>query len=258
MAICHHCHQGGPDVNLRFCKGCLSVQYCSKACQKDDWPSHREPCRRVNPIPPDPNDPYGSAASWIHEMLTRATRATGSGETGSEETGGEEMGGAYGPSPPRGLDSGIAEPFTRLQNGTYLHDRSETDVYRILIESFRFRMEEQCHHTGTAVEGTVYAQRDDSLPAFRLYLDAAESRPNLLPPWWTPGKRRECEAFGMAGHPQDLRAALEHMAATFNYGDSRFPSQLRMLAEAVYGNGVGGMSSFTRRAALAQLEVERR
>ncbi|KAH7271778.1 hypothetical protein B0J15DRAFT_576966 [Fusarium solani] len=151
------------------------------------------------------------------------------------------LSGAYGPSPPKGLDSGISSPFTRLQNGTFLHNRSERDVYRILIDSFRFRMEEQCQHDGQAVEGTIYDDLDDSLPAFKQYLETAASRRNLLPPWWTPQKQRECEAFGMTGTDfQDLHMALEQFSATWHYADSRFPSQLRMLAEAVYETGVGG------------------
>ncbi|KAJ3466911.1 hypothetical protein MRS44_004475 [Fusarium solani] len=238
MTGCNNCHRGEPDVRLLTCRSCLSAQYCSQECQRSDWPNHRGPCRSINPIP---GVSQSSAASWIQGLL------------------GEELSGAYGPSPPKGLDSGISSPFTRLQNGTFLHNRSERDVYRILIDSFRFRMEEQCQHDGQAVEGTIYDDLDDSLPAFKQYLETAASRRNLLPPWWTPQKQRECEAFGMTGTDfQDLHMALEQFSATWHYADSRFPSQLRMLAEAVYETGVGGTSSSTRRAALAELEASGR
>ncbi|KAI8675360.1 hypothetical protein NCS57_00437100 [Fusarium keratoplasticum] len=241
MTSCNNCHRREPDVKLLTCRSCFSAQYCSKECQRSDWPKHRGPCRSINPVPPIPNASQSSWASWLQGLL------------------GEEINGAYGPSPPKGLDSAISEPFTRLQNGTFLHDRSERDVYRILIDSFRFRLEEQCQHEGKPAKGTIYEDHDDSLPDFKRYLETAASRNNLLPPWWTPEKQRECEAFGMSGtNFQDLHMALEQFSVTCQYGDSRFPSQLRMLAEAVYGKGVGGTSSFTRRSALAQLEAERR
>jgi hypothetical protein len=32
---------------LRKCTSCRRTQYCSKACQKSDWPHHKADCRRV-------------------------------------------------------------------------------------------------------------------------------------------------------------------------------------------------------------------
>src|SRR5690242_8967542 len=112
---------------------------------------------------------------------------------------GEEAKEAYGASPSRGLDKAMPWPFTRLQNGTFLHDRSEKDVYRILIDSYRFRMEEHCQHGGKPEKGSIYDDVDDGLPGFQHYLKMAESRDGLLPSWWTPEKQKECEKFGMSG-----------------------------------------------------------
>ena len=30
-----------------LCKGCRSVSYCGKACQKVAWPTHKRECRRI-------------------------------------------------------------------------------------------------------------------------------------------------------------------------------------------------------------------
>ena len=30
-----------------LCRGCRSVSYCGKACQKVAWPSHKRECRRI-------------------------------------------------------------------------------------------------------------------------------------------------------------------------------------------------------------------
>lgn len=37
----------GPDVVLQKCAGCRVRWYCSKACQKDDWPTHKPICKEI-------------------------------------------------------------------------------------------------------------------------------------------------------------------------------------------------------------------
>ncbi|EEU47058.1 uncharacterized protein NECHADRAFT_78094 [Fusarium vanettenii 77-13-4] len=162
-----------------------------------------------------------------------------------------------GPSPIQGLDEARSSPFTGLKDGSYLYNRSERDVFRILIDCFRLRLEEQSQHDKKGAEGTIYAGADDSLPAFRQFLELAATREDLLPPWWTPEKQRECEEFGMSGTEfQDLHMALDEPSTTLQYMDSRFPPQLRILAEAIYRNTVDGTSLFPRLLVLVQMEDE--
>ncbi|KAJ4308935.1 hypothetical protein N0V84_011791 [Fusarium piperis] len=167
----------------------------------------------------------------------------------------EDLSKAKGFSPPKSLDRGIEFPFTRLENGTYLHDRSEKDVYRILIDSYRFRMEEHCFNGGAPEPGSLYAECDSGLPAFSRYLDLAETRTGLLPPWWTPEKKQECKNFGASGREwQDLHRAVNDKILLWHYADMRFAPQLRMLAEAITGRMVGPTSSLIRRGELAEEE----
>mmetsp|Transcript_38709 Transcript_38709/g.43583 ORF Transcript_38709/g.43583 Transcript_38709/m.43583 type:complete len:118 (+) Transcript_38709:1-354(+) len=42
---CRGCHNHFHKTSLFFCSGCQSVQYCSKACQVDAWPNHRDSCK---------------------------------------------------------------------------------------------------------------------------------------------------------------------------------------------------------------------
>ncbi|KAJ6525328.1 hypothetical protein B0H19DRAFT_1276124 [Mycena capillaripes] len=45
--------------NFSVCARCKLVRYCSKACQQQDWPSHRPTCK------PDPRDEAGNTAGYI-------------------------------------------------------------------------------------------------------------------------------------------------------------------------------------------------
>ncbi|KAM0322444.1 hypothetical protein ACHAQA_009511 [Verticillium albo-atrum] len=143
-------------------------------------------------------------------------------------------------SPPKGLEQPISQPFTRINNGTYLHDRPETDVYRLLLDAYRLRMDDD-YNAGEPDLGGLYGGNPDGLDGFQRFLKLAASREQLLPPWWTPSKQKACEELGMTSSEwNSLRHAVEKQDVIDHYGDSRFPMQLRMLAESVYGSGPGG------------------
>ncbi|KAJ7502694.1 hypothetical protein B0H11DRAFT_646961 [Mycena galericulata] len=44
--VCFKCE--GPEFKLRLCAKCNHVRYCSKECQKKDWPLHKTSCSNVN------------------------------------------------------------------------------------------------------------------------------------------------------------------------------------------------------------------
>ncbi|EYB98470.1 hypothetical protein Y032_0131g1646 [Ancylostoma ceylanicum] len=43
LSYCHGCFKSGSD--LRKCSGCRMFVYCSPACQKKDWPMHKNECK---------------------------------------------------------------------------------------------------------------------------------------------------------------------------------------------------------------------
>lgn len=226
---CKICSKSRPEVKLMNCAKCRKVAYCSRECQTVDWPAHKTSCGQQS---------YTGATN-------SANSNSGGGTTGSNSTA------------VKGLDGCVDKPFTRLDKGTWLHDRSEKDVYRLLIDSFRMRIEDNYSLDADNTQGTVYAGEPHSLPGFRRYLNKVASRPGLLPPWWTAEKRAECERLGM-DHGQhnwcDLGCAIEKHDVIEHYGDSKFPMQLRMFAEAAYGNGPGGSDGSAMRRMMMAME----
>lgn len=234
-SCCATCKKSPPQVSLKQCAKCLSttVKYCSRDCQKADWKTHKKTCGKSGQGVRLPTAGPSTAASGI----------------------------AGGASPPKGLDSPIQKPFTRLGDGTYLHDRPEKDVYRILIDAYRLRVEDEYAIEMENAEDSVYSGETNPavlLRGFRRrFLDPAESRTGLLPAWWNAEKRAECEAMALdrsKNNWYDLSCAVEKSDIIDHYGDRLFPMQLRMLAEKVIGRGIGGQNGEAMRAMMALQE----
>lgn len=213
---CTICHKAPPEVTLKRCAKCSTTPYCSRDCQKVDWKAHKKICGKDSNTTPD------SSGSQL--------------------------------SPPKGLDQPIAKPFTRLDNGTYLHNRPEKDVYRILIDAYRMRVEDNFVMEGDTPDDSIYGEAPNGLKGLGRFIQLAGSRPGLLPSWWNADKQRDCESFGMSPVFQNLCGAVEKSDIIEHYGDPRFPMQLRMFAEAVYGRGPGGQDGTMMRKMQAAME----
>ncbi|KAL7908640.1 hypothetical protein GGI35DRAFT_408243 [Trichoderma velutinum] len=224
-ARCNTCKKGPPEVSLKRCAKCSTTPYCSRDCQKADWKANKKICGS--------NQSTNTASS--------SSRASNSGNTRL--------------SPPKGLDQPVSMPFTRLDKGTWLHNRTEMDVYRLLIDAYRLRVEDTYTMEGELMEGSIYDGNPDGLPGFRKFLRAAAAVPGLLPPWWSNEKKAACERLGMdASQWSDLRCAVEKSDIIEQYGDPQFPMQLRMLAEAVYKRGPGGSDGTAMRKMMMSME----
>ncbi|KAF7504210.1 hypothetical protein GJ744_002583 [Endocarpon pusillum] len=135
---------------------------------------------------------------------------------------------------------GVDKPFHRLHAKTWLHDRPEQDVYKLLIDTYRLRMEDNYKLEDTVDEGSIYGSAPNGLKGFRHFLDLAESKGRLLPGWWSPEKRAACEGFGMKPGWSSLATKIGKQAVIKNYGAELMPMQLRLFSEQVYGRGPGG------------------
>ncbi|ORY12644.1 putative MYND domain protein [Clohesyomyces aquaticus] len=215
---CATCQKTSSEtLNLKNCAQCKSIQYCSRDCQKADWKTHKKACALL--------------ASGFKPTPTSTSSTSGNTNTNTNTN----------PPTPKILEKSIPNPFTRLDSKTYLHDRPPTDVYKLLVDAFRLRQEDDYKFTSDVDSDSIYGGRAHSLPGFRRFLGLASSRPGLLPPWWNDDSKRECEAYGMnKDNWSDLRTCVEKHDIIEHYGDSRFPMQLRMLGESVYGTGPMG------------------
>jgi len=148
----------------------------------------------------------------------------------------------------------VPNPFTRLDQGKYLYDRPQTDVYKLLIDSFRIRQADDFAYEGKATPSSVYTGTLSSTEPFRQYLEKASARQELLPKWWTDEKGEECVVFGESGAWSNLRKKVTKQEVIEHYGDDKMPMQLRMLAETVYGTGTMGQDGSDVRKLMVQME----
>jgi mitochondrial splicing suppressor protein 51 len=77
------------------------------------------------------------------------------------------------------------KPFHALHNKTWLHNRPEEDVYKLLIDVYRFRMEDNYTLEGDADADadSIYGEATDGGAAgFRRFLRLAQRKSALLPP----------------------------------------------------------------------------
>jgi splicing suppressor protein 51 len=161
-AKCNTCKKTDSEVeNLKRCAKCQTTYYCSRDCQKADWKVHKKVCSK--------------------NASTRQSSTFDPSRIESNDS--------YSTPRVTNLEKQIPNPFTRLDNDTYLHDRPEKDVYQLLIDCFHMRQEDDYKIEGDVDEGSVYSGKKDSLGPFRRFLDLASSRRNLLPSWWSAEKR---------------------------------------------------------------------
>ncbi|KAF3403106.1 hypothetical protein DPV78_004284 [Talaromyces pinophilus] len=148
---------------------------------------------------------------------------------------------AFRGRPPKGLTAAIDKPFHRLNDKTWLHNRPEQDVYKLLIDCYRLRMEDVYNLEGEADEDSIYGGAANGGRAFQRFLSLAQSRRGLLPSWWSEEKASECMRLGMRNSGwSSLSSAVEKSDIVEHFGDPVMPMQLRMLGEQVYGRGPGG------------------
>lgn len=218
-ANCAQCNKTPSALGrpLKQCAKCHRARYCDRTCQQAHWKQHKKAC-----CAPPSNPPRPSASS---------TTATSPTTVSTPSTLFKNL-----------QQQNVAQPFHRLHAKTWLHDRPEEDVFLLLIDAYRFRMEDN-HMFGNSDADSLHAGASSGESGFHRFLSKAESRPGLLPPWWSSEKRDACLEYGKRpGSWSDLRVTVEKQNIIEEYGNALAPMQLRMFAEQIIGSGPGGQN----------------
>jgi splicing suppressor protein 51 len=230
---CASCKKSASESSpLKRCAKCHSTQYCSRDCQKNDWKQHKKVCSRLAAA--------GSGA-------TPGPSTSTSGANNSTNTGSNTS------FPSLSAPGAVPRPFHALHERKFLHNRPEDDVYKLLIDCYRFRVEDDYKYAGEVEEDCVYGGAPNSYEPFKRFLRKAEGRDGLLPSWWSSAKAKACLEYGKnKGNWSDLCCAIEKHDVTEHYGDNLMPMKLRMLGEQILGTGPGGQSG----AGMMQLQMQ--
>lgn len=91
----------------------------------------------------------------------------------------------------------IPKPFTAIDNQTYLHNRPEEDVYRLLIDAYRMHVEDDYTFSGDADEDSLYSGDgpEAAYRGFRKFVAKFNKQRAWLPQWWSDEKRDACLSF---------------------------------------------------------------
>ncbi|USP79097.1 uncharacterized protein yc1106_06371 [Curvularia clavata] len=222
---CSACGKTATDkgvVTLNRCSRCKKTIYCNRDCQKADWKTHKKICA---------------------QQANAGTAKSNSTSSNSH----------FAPAL-NDLEQHVPNPFTRLDQGKYLHDHPKLDVFKLLIDSFRLLQEDDLQFDLKVTLESVCTGAASSIEPFKKYLTLAATRPGLLPPWWTPETQRECEEFGESGAWNSLHKIVTKAEVIAHYGGSLVPVQLRMLADAIVGMGTMGRDGTAMRKMMCEVE----
>ena len=136
-----------------------------------------------------------------------------------------------------GDSKNTASGFTGIANNTFLHNRPEKEVYKLLVDIVRMRQEDTYTFEGDTMSGTIYNGESSSESAFRHMIRRAKNKTGFLPPWWNDSKLEECIRLNR----QLLQCAQEKSDIQESWGDNTMPMKLRMLGEKIYGDTPGTM-----------------
>lgn len=199
-AKCSNCRKTQKElpIPLKRCAQCKNQWYCSRECQKTDWKRHKKVCSST----------FGKPKSTSTRKATSRLVC-------------------FNPN-----------PLKALNDGTWLHNRPKNDVFKLLVDTYRIKMEEQYVFEGDVEEGSIYAGAgpESALRHFRNFLVRiinAERSKKLLPVWWSKDSFKEClqfarnDKFSNVGFPLKKNDIQEH------YSQMDMPIQLSMFAEKI-------------------------
>ncbi|KAK5944776.1 hypothetical protein PMZ80_001976 [Knufia obscura] len=151
------------------------------------------------------------------------------------------------------------KPFTAIEEGTWLKDRPEQDVFKLLTDVYRMRRADLDKFGGKSRSGNINAgaPKEKVKEGFEKFLATVKPKDDerapvkkLLPAWWSDEKAAECVQFAEGGEFSNIYKKVDKEGIQSHYKEDKMPMQLRMFSEELDGTLVGGMSGRQMRSML--------
>lgn len=225
ISVCVKCNKVLKEV--KFCAKCNSVVYCSKKCQKDDWKFHKKECSKLAAARAN-DEEVDDSTMPIREHVNKSTA----------------------------LKTKIDKPYRKLKDRTWLHGRTEQDVYKLLIDSYRWRKSEELDLLHVTEVVDVDPEVTDGMAPFIDYIRQAEKK-GLLPPSWTRMNEDACVEYALdAENWSSLHDLWVVAGFVTHYGDREILAQLAMFTNQVLG-GMDDGTDLEEMEALLEMEAKR-
>ncbi|KAH8881887.1 hypothetical protein GQ53DRAFT_886547 [Thozetella sp. PMI_491] len=199
MAACSKCAKAEPEVTLKDCAKCLAKGLTAKYCCKE--------CQ---------------VADWPEHKKICGKNL-------------QEL--PILPAPVVSRVQPVHDAYGRLERKTWLNDRPKKEVYRLLIDSYRLRVNDNIRNLDIASKDIFDAwdtAKTFGPTGFDQFLKFAETK-GLLPKWWDEKKNKECKKVSVQGGQfHCLYDMLDLRVVTLRYDDGSMGMQMRMFANDVY------------------------
>lgn len=239
---CANCKKPGTKERpLKQCAKCKSTSYCTRECLKLGWKTHKKQC-----------------AKQAQDRATRIAEAEARLSSNSASIAAVSMASASADStahlasvntpipPPTDLEPfdhyanegpalavRVPTPFLKLKERRWIHDRPKEDVFKLLIDAYRLRLDDDVKFLHTVHKDTIYTNTDnDGLVSLDRFLQLAESA-DLMPPWWSAGEITACLTRGCPLTWSNTSSKITLKDVNKYYGDPLMGLQLRIFGEQV-------------------------
>lgn len=264
--ICTYCKKREPwnpqpNQKLKRCSRCRAQLYCSRACQRSDWRSgHQRAC---------------SAETKTANINNTSKEKDGHGRTETGRKSEDENGYLEGLSEEEAMNRLIDAYRLRVEDeriyrgylrGRYAAEHTTTDTetdtdtdtdaslqsalrdfqdFLDLAEtyssssSYSSASPPSSSSSPESISSAPSSSSSESKPEADEHEAETKSTSTLLPSWWNPQRRGECEWRALQSQFwSSLCAPVNKDGIVERYRDSMMPMKLRVLAEAVYGYDV--------------------
>lgn len=141
-----------------------------------------------------------------------------------------------------------SNPFTSLEERKWLHDRSEGDVHKLIVDTYRLRMADQHRSNDKISKANIHrgAEQAATINDFHSFIatslgldhDRKEAK-QIFPSWWTAMVQHRCYKFAEADEFSNICKPVTREEIQEHYKDELMPMQMRVFSEQIDGYNSG-------------------